>query len=136
MPRAPAVGPATRAMAPAPTLLSLPPEGASSPVTAQRRDPGWKAAPHPVLSPLPLEARPRGQPLQGRQARSPSPTPSSTRGSALHTYQHEGPARGPVPPVTQALPGPEEPVSTDGPDANHQGQLGLHVPSHRRCTCS
>ena len=137
-----------------PTLLLLPPEGASSPVTAQRGDPGlfhplpawgpgaqvrglgregagWKAAPHPVPSPLPLEARPRGQPLQGRQAHSPSPTPSSTRGSALHTCQHEGPARGPVPPATRALPGPEEPVSTDGPDGQSPRSTGApHVPIH------
>lgn len=145
VPRGPAVSPATRP--PPPPRLSLPPESASSPVTAERgprlapstpclgaqvrglgrEGAGCKAAPHPVPSPLPLEARPKGQPFQGCQARSPSPTPSSTRGCALHPCQHKGPARGPGPPSTRALPGREEPVSTDGPD--HQGRLGQHVPS-------
>lgn len=155
MPRTPPSAWATQTRAPAPGLPLTAPQGRVPPGHCRGREPrssggreraGWKAAPHPVPSPPPSEPRPRGQRPQGCQARSPSLTPSSTRGSALHTCQQEGPARGPVPPATRALPGLEElhqwprrPITNVNwgsacPDPPQP--TDTRDPGNRCCTCS
>ena len=145
VPRGPADSPATRP--PPPTRLSLPPESASSPVTAERGDPGslrplpaWELRSEawadralagkllPTLSRAHCPWRPGlgVSPSRGVRPAHPPPHPPA-HGGLPCTPVSKGPCKGLVPPATRAPPGREEPVSTDGPD--HPGRLGQHVPS-------